>query len=342
MKRGKAVIIGAGALGLGFLAERMAGDYDLCLADTSAKSDLLSYIQREQSFTLNVCGPKGIVAKKVIGSFETAVIDSAEGRSVLGRALREADLILTATGRTAVSKVVAEIAPALKARAPKAWLLFCENGLNIARTYAPCFGPSTVLVDTVMSRMCRFAPPKQAGYERMWTGGECLVVEDYNHLPLDADICASGPFSPAFALVSHANFLCCEDIKWYLHNGVHAFVACHACLEGVQFFRDTPVPIRERARELVLREVVPAIVATHPSADRAQVQQYGLDLLERFFNPYFNDSIERGVRGIEEKLLPEERLVSGCEYIKRAGIEPTLYATTTEAGRKIQGRQRFK
>jgi hypothetical protein len=29
----KAVIVGAGALGLGFLAERLAHDYDLCLAD---------------------------------------------------------------------------------------------------------------------------------------------------------------------------------------------------------------------------------------------------------------------------------------------------------------------
>ena len=79
MKRGKAVIIGAGALGLGFLAERMAPGYDLCLADTSAKSELLSHLQRDQGFTLNVCGRDGIVARKVIGLFETALIDTAEG-----------------------------------------------------------------------------------------------------------------------------------------------------------------------------------------------------------------------------------------------------------------------
>ena len=342
MKRGKAVIIGAGALGLGFLAERMAPGYDLCLADTSAKSELLSHIQRDQGFTLNVCGHDGIVARKVIGSFETAIIDTAEGRGILGRALRAADLILTATGRKALGKVVGEIAPVLKARATKAWLLFCENGLNLASTYAPCFGTPTVLVDTVMSRMCRFAPPEQTSYERMWTDGEYLVIEDYDYLPLDVDLCASGPFSPVFSIVSHADFRCWEDIKLYLHNGVHAFISYHAFLEGVRFFKDTPVSIRERAREVVLREVVPAIVKTHSSADREKVQQYGLELLERFFNPYFNDSIERGIRGIEEKLLPEERLVSGCEYIKRARIEPTLYATTLEAGREIQGRQRFK
>jgi mannitol-1-phosphate 5-dehydrogenase len=340
MKRGKAVIVGAGALGLGFLAERMAQGYDLCLADTRAKSAVLSRLKRDQCFAVNVCGRDGIAVRKVTGSFETAIVDTADGKGILARALLEADLILTATARKALRKVVDGIAPILNARPTKAWLLFCENGLDIARAYAPSFGPQTVLVDTVMSRMCRFARPDETSYEPMWPGGEALVAESYDYLPLDAGLCSLGPFSPVFSMVSHADFSCWEDIKLYLHNGVHAFISYHAFLEGVRFFQDTPVPIRERARQVVLQEVVPAIVQTHPAADGEKVRQYGLELLERFFNPYFNDSIERGIRGIEEKLAPDERLVGGCAYIKRAGIEPTLYATTIDAGRKIQNLQR--
>ncbi len=342
MKRGKAVIVGAGALGLGFLAERMAHGYDLCLADTSAKSDVLSRLKRDQCFMVNVCGRDGIAVRKVTGSFKTAIVGTAEGDEILAQTLHEADLILTATARKALVKVVNHIAPILNARPTKAWLLFCENGLNIASAYAPSFGPQTVLVDTVMSRMCRFARHEETSYEPMWKGGEALVTEAYDCLPLDADLCSPGPFSPVFSMVSHADFLCWEDIKLYLHNGVHAFISYHAFLEGVRFFQDTPVAIRERARQVVLREVVPAIVQTHLSADAEKVRQYGLELLERFFNPHFNDSIERGIRGIEEKLAPDERLVSGCAYIKRAGIEPTLYATTIDAGRKIQRLQRVR
>jgi len=340
MKRGKAVIVGAGALGLGFLAERMAQGYDLCLADTSAKSDILSRLKREQCFAVNVCGLDGIAVMKVIGSFETAIVGTAEGREILARAVLEADLILPATERKALRKVVDEIAPVLNARLTKAWLLFCENGLNIAKAYAPSFGAQTVLVDTVMSRMCRFARPGETSYEPMWTGGEALVTEAYDYLPLDAALCSPGPFNPVFSMVCRADFSCWEDMKLYLHNGVHAFISYHAFLEGVRFFKDTPAPIRERARQVLLQEVVPEIVQTHPSADEKKVQQYGLELLERFFSPYFNDSIERGIRGIEEKLAPDERLVGGCAYIKRAGIEPTLYATTIAAGRKIQCLQR--
>jgi mannitol-1-phosphate 5-dehydrogenase len=340
MKRGKAVIVGAGALGFGFLAERMAQGYDLCLADTSAKSDILSRLQRDQCFAVNVCGLDGIAVRKVIGSFETAIVGTAEGKGMLTRALLEADLVLTATARKVLRKVVDDIAPVMNARPAKAWLLFCENGLNIASAYAPAFGPQTVLVDTVMSRMCRFARPEETSYEPMYEGGDALVTEAYDYLPLDADLCSPGPFSPVFSMVSPADFSCWEDMKLYLHNGVHAFISYQAFLEGVRFFQDTPAAIRERARQVVLQEVVPAIVKTHPSADGEKVQQYGLELLERFFNPFFNDSIERGIRGIEEKLAPDERLVGGCAYIKRAGIEPTIYATTIDAGRKIQTLQR--
>ncbi len=342
MRRGKAVIFGAGALGLGFLAERITLGYDICLADTSAKSEILTRLKRDQCFMVNVCGRDGIAVRKVTGSFNTAIVGTAEGDEILAQTLHEADLILTATARKALVKVVDDILPILNGRPTKAWLLFCENGLDIARDYAPSFGAQTVLVDTVMSRMCRFARHEETSYEPMWTGGEALVTEAYDCLPLDADLCSPGPFSPVFSMVSHADFSCWEDIKLYLHNGVHAFISYHAFLEGVRFFQDTPVAIRERARQVVLREVVPAIVQTHPAADRETVRQYGLELLERFFNPHFNDSIERGIRGIEEKLAPDERLVSGCAYIKRAGIEPTLYATTIDAGRKIQRLQRVR
>jgi hypothetical protein len=84
-----------------------------------------------------------------------------------------------------------------------------------------------------------------------------------------------------------------------------------------------------------LDEVVPAITRTYPAAKKEEIERYGLGLLDRFFNPYFNDSIERGIRGIAEKLAPGERLIGGCEYIKRAGIEPRGYSGTIETAKKI-------
>jgi hypothetical protein len=188
--------------------------------------------------------------------------------------------------------------------------------------------------------MCRFADPQEEAYAPLWPGsGRALVVEDYNFLPLNGDLCRMGPFGPMFSLVSHAEFLLWEDIKLYMHNGMHAFVSYHAFLEGARLFTDTPDWIRQEARQVMLEEVVPAIVRTHTCARQEEIEGYGLMLLERFFNPHFGDTVERGVRGVRDKLAPGERLVGGCEYIRRAGIEPRGYASTLRAARGILARQ---
>jgi len=339
--RPKAVVIGAGALGLGFLSERLASDYDLCLADLSANENLLRQIEDDQTITVNLCSQEGVSPKEVVGRFQVFLTDSLEDRAKLDGALREADLVLTATGRTLLNRVTGTIAPAMNERARRGWLLLCENGRHLAARYAHRFGPQTVLVDTVMSRMCRFASPQEGRYEPLRPGNDrALVVETYDFLPLSADLCSSGPFGPMFSLVSHAEFLLWEDIKLYMHNGVHAFVSYHAFLEGIELFCDTPQWIRREARQVMLEELVPAIVRTHACARQEEVEEYGLDLLERFLNPFFNDTIERGVRGVADKLAPDERLVGGCEYIKQAGIEPRGYAKTIQAAKEILARQK--
>jgi mannitol-1-phosphate/altronate dehydrogenase len=142
-----------------------------------------------------------------------------------------------------------------------------------------------------------------------------------------------------FSVIPNAKFLLWEDIKLYMHNGMHAFVSYHAFLEGAELFTETPQPIRSEARQVMLEEVVPAIVRTHTCAQQEEIEAYGLGLLQRFFNPFFGDTIERGIRSVGDKLAPDERLVGGCAYIERAGIEPRGYAKTIEAAKEILARQ---
>jgi hypothetical protein len=325
---------------MGFLAERTASHYDLCLADLSSNENLLRQIESDQSFTINLCSLEGIFTRRVTGHFQVIFTDTPEGRGELDQALPEADLVLTATGRRLLDDVVAMIAPAMNGRVKKGWLLFCENGQHITASYAHSFGPQTVPVDTVMSRMCRFGSAQEGTYQPLWPGSDrALNVESYSFLPLSADLCRSGPFGPMFSVIPHAEFLLWEDIKLYMHNGMHAFVSYHAFLEGAELFTDTPRWIRGEARHVMLEEVVPAIVRTHACARQEEIEAYGLNLLQRFFNPFFGDTTERGVRGVAAKLAPDERLMGGCAYIKRAGIEPRGYAKTIEAAKEILARQ---
>ncbi len=116
---------------------------------------------------------------------------------------------------------------------------------------------------------------------------------------------------------------------------MHAFVSYHAFLENVKLFADVPLEIRNRAREIALTEVAPAIARTHPDVSAEVIESRALDLLERFYNPYFNDTVARGVRGAAEKLAPGERLRGGVDYILRAGLNPSGYASTIAAAEAI-------
>lgn len=327
--RPRALLIGCGALGLGFLAERLAPDYELCLCDVRAKEPLLGRIVTEQGFAVNVCAESGVTPRRTAGRLSMALADSDDA---LDAALADADLVLTATGRRQLDAVVARIAPALSARSRRVWLLFCENGHDLAATYQPAFGAAVVCVDTVMSRMCRWADADEPGYAPLWPGcAERLVVEDYDLLPLDAERCAEGPFGAAFTLVSPDEFSLWQDAKRYLHNGMHAYVAYHAALAGATRFPQAPRAIRREAREVMLSEVLPALLRAHPLARRDALTAYAEGLLARFFSATFNDSIARGVRGTADKLAPGERLLKGCDLIRRAGIEPVGYGSTVAA-----------
>jgi hypothetical protein len=57
------LILGAWALGGGFLAEQLAGDYDLQIADISPRAEILHRPQDEQDFTVNLCGQKVTTAR---------------------------------------------------------------------------------------------------------------------------------------------------------------------------------------------------------------------------------------------------------------------------------------
>lgn len=330
MKR--ALLMGTGALSLGFLGHRLAPFYELHFADLSEKTELLQRLDREKSYLLNICTLEGIVAERVEGALSASVAGSKAFLDFLD----QADIVLTAVGVRNLPNAVEQIAPALNRARARRFVLFCENGLHIARTNRASFSGSIVLVDTVMSRMCRTASADETNYRPLFEDwGHAVVAEEYCEIPLDRSLCPPEVFLQPFRLVSPERFRAWEDIKLFAHNGIHAFIAYHAHLAGVASFSDVPAEIRERARQCLLGEVCPALLKAHPVLDRQWLVGYCEELLQRIYSRTFHDSIARGVRGIRDKLAPGERILGGIDFIRGQGIEPRLYAATKDAALAI-------
>ncbi|HAX98186.1 MAG TPA: hypothetical protein DCY12_04675 [Candidatus Atribacteria bacterium] len=331
----KAVIIGTGALSLGFLGERLAPDYEITFTDKNIKAPLLKEIQNQQQYKINMCHLDEIEPVSVQGQMNTFNLDEDKEKHSFYDALTEADLIFTAVGGQNLPAVISEVAQILNRQPRKYNILLCENGRNLAQTYQQYFKESSV-VDTVISRMCRFASPEENKYIPLWESfPDKLAVESYDYLPLNKAVCLPDQFSSAFTLVKPEIFAAWEDIKFFAHNGTHAFVAYHAYLDGIQFFSDANQKLGEKTSKMVFSEILPALHRAHSDFPYSDLKDYAKNLLKRLFNPFFHDSVERGIRGVSEKLKPNERLVSGLKFIHHQKIKPVHFASALLAGYKI-------
>jgi len=331
----RVVIIGTGALALGFLGERLAPGYEITFIDKNIKASFLEELQNQQQYNLNICYRDGIESVSVQGRFNVINLDQDKEKNNFYKVLTEADLIFTTVGNQNLPIVISQIVPILNAQPRENHILLCENGRNLAQTYQKYFKASKV-VDTVMSRMCRFASHGESGYMPLWKDlPDRLVVESYDFLQLNEAVCLTNQFSPVFTLVEPEIFATWEDIKFFAHNGAHAFIAYHAFLDGIKYFSDVDQILKEKAEKMMFNETIPALHRAHPHFPHRELRDYGENLLERIYNPFFHDSIERGIRGILEKLKPNERLVSGLRFIHHQGIKPVHFASAILAGYKI-------
>ena len=350
------LLVGAGALGLGFLAERLAGECELTLADRYERRDLLERIEREGGYSLTLCGPTGATTRRVEGRFRAAFTDDPAGPAGFEEAVARSPIILTATGGSVLPHLVPVLASAVRAAGGEHTVFFCENGVGIAARYGPALGPAARAMDTVMSRMCRFADQDEERYEPLWPGSpHRLVAEEYAFIPVaepapGVQAAAGGvrpagraperaPLPRAFTAMRADRFGYWQDVKVYMHNAMHAFVAYHDALEGVHSAAATPERIRDAARAVMMDEMVPAVSWHHRWADAAGTERYGQELLGRFYSPWFADSVERGIRGTADKLAPGGRLRGWVDYIREAGIEPAGFTAVVAAAERVLARR---
>lgn len=331
------VVLGAGALGLGFLGAELGKQYRMVYADIPAKADLLDCMSRVGQYTFNETGPsaRAITVRGVRGivvSDEAAVLE----------ALDSATLVFTAVGEPNLPKVAPTLARAAERRDQKRPLrvLCCENGLEIAAKLTRhiesalaggCAG-RLIVGDTVMGRMCKVVSPPEGGLLPVGPGLDWAVAaEPFFGIPVSRSA-MKGLRRPgdAFQVMGEAEFAAQEDVKMYAHNGLHAFLAFLGRLRGKAYFCELygDSLIMGMAYHMLLDEVGVTLFRKHGKAlDRNFYLDYAPTILRRTICPGLHDEIARGTRGTMRKLEPWERLVSGVRAIAAQGIVPEVYMT---------------
>jgi len=330
------VVMGAGALGLGFLGPEVGADYHMVYVDIPEKSDLLDHMTRAGEYTFNETGPS---ARAVTVRDARGICTSDAG--AVAQALAGADLVFTAVGEPNLEKVAPTLAAAAAGRDPSRpfRILCCENGIEIARkcrahverALGASAGGRLIVGDTVMGRMCKIVSPPEPHVAPIAPGLDWSVcAEPFFGIPVAAPAMA-GLDEPgaAFQVMTEAEFAAQEDVKMMAHNGLHAFLAFLGHLRGKRYFCELTgdAEIMGMASAMLLDEAGEAMLRKHgPALDRNFYRNYAPTILRRITCPGLHDEIARGTRGVMRKLEPWERLVGGLRTIAGQGIEPRIYA----------------
>ena len=231
------VVLGAGALSLGFFGPELQDEYALTFVDTEARAGLISHVQRRHDYVANLAGQK-IVPLTVAGGRVSA--RSARTGQAHPRARRAGADLLHGRGNGNLHSALSYLFERIGGRREPLFILCAENGEGVADKWRIVFPAYVYLCDTVMGRTCRLDERAAPDYAPVAPDLDWGVVgEEFHGFPLseahrDAEVFHSG----AFRFVPEEEFHARERVKLFAHNALHFFVAAMGRLRGAERFSD--------------------------------------------------------------------------------------------------------
>ncbi len=338
----KAVIFGAGAVGLGFLGELLSkSGWRTTFADID--SDLAAAINSQSCYIFNKVSTS--VEQVEVGPASVIDLRAPDADGQLDAALAQADLVFTAAGARAFAPVGRSLARAAESAAfPREPLnvLCCENhhdaAAALAATTQEALGePASLatkfaLVNTVVARMCQRLTPTDRDLPPVAPGVDTVILtESYALLPADAS--AAAPPVPEFAglkFLSGPEFAAWDHRKLFAHNGTHALLGVLGKLAGYTYMYECrrDADINAAARRALREEVGDALLRAYPKVfTPTDHDTFAEDLYARITSDLFADSVDRGTRNTMRMISPEDGRLSGAaEFVLRQGGQPRALA----------------
>lgn len=335
------VVLGAGALSLGFFGPELHKEYRLTFLDTKAKEDLVTSVQKRHAYTTNVAGKK--IETLTIPEVDAFRLDLPEQDEAIREHIAQARLFFTAVGVRNLDAALSYLNERIKGRRDPLYILIAENGEGLTQKWGGLFPKTVHLCDTVMGRMCRLderPAPDYAPVEPEVAWG--VVGEDFHGFPISMAHHNPEAFhSDAFQFCAEEEFHARERVKLFAHNGMHFYIAALGRLRGVERFSDMAQDeeVVAAARELLEKEIAPALWKDCAwRIGRQPFDQYIARLPGRLLSPTLRDHVGRGVRGIQDKFAPNERVMGGLRLILNSGVTPNRYYELIAAGLEVAAR----
>jgi len=338
----KALILGAGGVGLGFVSELLGrSGWQMTFADID--SDLVAALNNYGSITFNKVGAQ--IEQIQISGLSAIDLSGPNVRLELTEALAAADLVFTAAGAgafPAVGRLLASAAESAGFTHQPLNVLCCENHEDAAAalreaTRQAMSNPELLserfaFVNTIVARMCQRLTTHERDLPPVAPGLDAVIVsEAYQLFPVDGSAAAAPvPEFEGLRILSRAEFEAWDHRKLYAHNGIHALLGVLGNLAGHTYMyecRQDP-ELDQIGRRAMWEEVGGALVRAHPQVfTSADYNAFAEDIYGRITSELFADTIGRATRNTMRMIQSQDgRLSKAAEFVLQFGGQPCAMA----------------
>ncbi len=350
----EAVVLGAGALSLGFLGPLFSDRWDLHFVDE--KSEVLRLLARAKRVKVNLVTPSAIQTKQIPIASSIEVSRTEE----LGDLFMRVPVVLTATSGLSPEEVAEQYRPHFLKRAQRdlpLHVLCCENQIGPANQLRESLQlPSEAPIwfsDTVAGSTCNLGMLSELrkGYRSIGRDDLArkieplvfreeltVIAEDYPYLVAQKEETKHLEPTPGLLTVAPDEFRAFEDQEKYLHRAGRGLLGALGFLRGHKFFCDlwNDSWIRSAVRAALTEELAPGLEKAYsalfpPGSQAIQAAR----ILERMTSPTLNDSVEWVAGDLARYLGAREIFVEGIRFLLANGIQPCYFALCVPAGYRL-------
>lgn len=321
----KAVMIGAGQIGRGFIGMLLEGaGYHVVFADIN--KDVIDDINTRHEYTVHLVDTECV---------DTTVrnISAVDSNSeALVEEYADCSLICTSVGLTAFPYIAPRLAEGIRARMKAGKqeylnIIACENGLkNTERLKELIF---THLSAEEKSYADEFIGFPDCAVDRIIPPVEGIpaaevVVEKYHEWDVER-----GGFKGEVPVIEGMHVV--DDLSAFIErklftlNGPNAVTGSLGWLKGYETVKEALEDKEIYGIVFGMMEECGAMLAKRHGFTPKEMENYRLSLMGRFLNPYIVDKLTRVAREPIRKLAPNDRIIAPMNYAHSFGIDTPNY-----------------
>ncbi|WP_234407831.1 mannitol dehydrogenase family protein [Anaerosinus massiliensis] len=300
----KAVVIGAGQAGRGYIGRLLAEiGYEIIFIEK--KQALVDLLCTDGHFSVHFYDKDRTPV--IVEDYKALQLEDAE----VDRVIKEADFIFTATGEQNLPEVAKRIQKSLAERLSPVVMITCENGINPGKRLAEAleaaggFDKSKIFI----SQTAEFCSTVNLVRTRL-----DILSQNENFFPYDADGYAGQlEIRGAEPVHEFEKFL---KRKIYTYNCLAGLISYCGYVKGYQVYGEAANDEEiSWLMDVLLQELNPALAKYFDISEQEQVE-FSQKALDKFKNKNILDYILKNGRAPRRKLGPTERIFAPLRIIE--------------------------